>query len=453
MTATALKRQLGAVTVGSVVVGNMLGSGIFFTPGELAAVAQHTWQVYFVWVLCGLITLCGALTLAELSSEFPDSGSTFHIIRAGFGPFWSLLKIWMEMWVNGPGSVAGVAIVFGQFLAPLIGPSISPAMWGVAAILFFTVINLLGIRWGGGMQVVLTVTKITALLALVFGSFLLASPAPTISTIPTPENGLLHLFRVIGLGVAAVLFTYDGWIDVTHTAGEVKNPRRNLPLGLIGGVCGILVLYVLVNYCYLRVVPLSEMKQSGTLAAAVVAQRTFGDSGQKFLSGLMVISIFGALGGLIMTLPRLFFAGASQYLGAGSNFFFRGLSTVSKRTAVPYGAILFCSALSILALLVFQSFSRLVNFLVVPLQLCNILMVASVYRLRRKGAPHTGFRTLGYPVVPAVFILVMAVFLISAIVFNPKDTFIGIGLTCTGVPVYWWMKAKNKEQTLKQPLD
>jgi amino acid transporter len=239
------------------------------------------------------------------------------------------------------------------------------------------------------------------------------------------------------------LFTYDGWIDVTHTAGEVKNPQRNLPLGLIGGVCGILVLYVLVNYCYLRVVPLSEMKQSPTLAAAVVAQRTFGDSGQKFLSGLMAISIFGALGGLIMTLPRLFFAGASQYLGAGSNFFFRGLSTVSKRTAVPSGAILFSSALSILALLFFQSFSRLVNFFVVPLQFCNILMVACIYRLRQREAPPSGYRTPGYPVVPAVFVLVMAVFLISAIVYNPKDTLIGIGLTCSGVPVYLWMKAKN----------
>jgi amino acid transporter len=445
MTAPSLKRQLGAVTVGAVVVGNMLGSGIFFTPGELAAVAQHTWQVYFVWVICGLITLCGALTLSELCSDFPDSGSTFHIIRAGFGPFWGFLKIWMEMWVNGPGSVAGVAIVFGQFLAPLIGSSISPAWWGVAAILFFMVINLLGIRWGGGMQVVLTVTKIAALLALVFGSCWLASRPAAASTVSNPQNGLLSLFRVIGLGVAAVLFTYDGWIDVTHTAGEVKYPQRNLPLGLIGGVCGILVLYVLVNYCYLRVVPLSEMKQSPTLAAALVAQRTFGDSGQKFLSGLMVISIFGALGGLIMTLPRLFFAGASQYVGAGSNFFFRGLSTVSKRTAVPHGAILFFSALSILALLFFQSFSRLVNFFVVPAQFCNILMVACIYRRRQKEAPHTGYRTPGYPVMPAVFILVMTVFVLSAIVYNPKDTLIGIGLTCTGVPVYLWMKAKNKE--------
>jgi amino acid transporter len=446
MTTPSLKRQLGAVTVAAVVAGNMLGSGIFFTPGELAAVAQHTWQVYFIWILCGLITLCGALTLAELSSDFPDSGSTFHIIRAGFGPFWGFLKIWMEMWVNGPGSVAGVAIVFGQFLSKLLGASVSPALWAVAAILFFMVINLLGIRWGGGTQVVLTVTKITALLALVFGSLLFASPAIAPPSIPDPQNGLIAFLRVVGLGVAAVLFTYDGWIDITHAAGEVKNPQRNLPLGLIGGVCGILILYVLVNYSYLRVVPLSEMKQSSTLAAAVVAQRTLGDSGQKLLSGLMMISIFGALGGLIMTLPRLFFAGASQYLGAGSNFFFRGLSTVSKRTAVPYGAILFSSALSILALLFFQSFSRLVNFFVVPVQFCGILMVASIYRLRDKAGPKTGYRTPGYPVVPAIFVLVMALFLLSAIVYNPKDTLIGIGLTATGVPVYLWMRTRKIEE-------
>jgi APA family basic amino acid/polyamine antiporter len=222
----------------------------------------------------------------------------------------------------------------------------------------------------------------------------------------------------------------------------VTNPQRNLPLGLIGGVCGILVLYLLVNYCYLRVVPLSEMKQSPTLAAAVVAQRTFGDSGQKFLSGLMVISIFGALGGFIMTLPRLFFAGASQSLGASSNFFFRGLATVSKRTAVPYGGILFSSALSILALLFFQSFSRLVNFFVVPVQFCNILMVACIYRLRQKGAPHTGYRTLGYPLVPALYIAGAVVILAVLFAFRTATTWPGLIIVLLGVPVYLLWKPK-----------
>jgi APA family basic amino acid/polyamine antiporter len=195
----------------------MLGTGIFFTPGELASVAESPWQVYFFWGLCGAITLCGALTLAELTTLLPRAGASYHIIREGFGPFPAFLKIWVEMWLSGPGSVAGVAIVLGEFAVrrPAAPSAVSATAWGALAIAGLAVVNLCGVRWGGRTQVVLTIVKIAGLLALVLGSLLLATPAaPTGAAEAAKAEGasLFGFVRLVGLGVAAVLFTTTaGW--------------------------------------------------------------------------------------------------------------------------------------------------------------------------------------------------------------------------------------------------
>jgi APA family basic amino acid/polyamine antiporter len=174
--------------------------------------------------------------------------------------------------------------------------------------------------------------------------------------------------------------------------------------------------------------------------AATVATAAYGARGAPLLNGLMVVSIFGALGGLVMTLPRLFFTLAEAHVGAVQGLgrhFFRGLSHVSPRTVVPSGAILFTVSTSIAALLFFGTFSRLVNFLVVPLQLANILMVSALFRLRKRNGPPAGYRTPGYPLTPIVYIVVMAGFLVSAMIYQPADTLIGVALASTGIPVYW----------------
>ena len=427
-------------------MGDMLGSGVFFTPGELAAVAQAPWQVYFFWGLCGLITLCGALTLAELTVLLPHAGASYHAIREGFGPFWGFIKIWIEMWVSGPGSVAGLAVVLGEFVVRLLGEHSGPSapVWSALAIAAFAAINLLGVQWGGRAQVALTTIKLLGLLLLVGGSLLLtdAGAAP-VGPATTGSASLLGLVRLVGLGVAVVLFSYDGWVDVSHVAGEVADPRRNLPLGLGLGVFGVTLLYLIVNHAYLRVVPLEAMRAAPNTVAATVALAAFGAAGGQVLNGLMMVSILGALGGLVLTLPRLYFAAAAQYArptaGHRSSPFFRALSRVSTK-GVPAGSVLFCAALSIAALFLFGTFRRLVTFFVVPVHVVNILMVASVFRLRRRAPPTDGrFFTPGYPVVPVVYILVLLLFLLSAVVYNPLDTLIGVAMTSTGIPVYLWI--------------
>ncbi len=152
-TGSPLKRHLGLGAVAAIVVGNMLGSGVFFTPGELAAVADHAWQVHFIWALSGLITLCGALTLAELCAWVPEAGASYHVITRGFGPFWGFLLVWLELWVSGPGAIASIAIALGEFLHRGTG-GFGPVAWGAAGIVFFALVNLAGVQWGGRTQIV-----------------------------------------------------------------------------------------------------------------------------------------------------------------------------------------------------------------------------------------------------------------------------------------------------------
>ena len=454
----SLQRKLGLWAVLAIVMGDMIGSGILFTPGALAAVALSEWQVYFFWALCGFITLCGALTLAELSALIPKAGVSYHALTEAYGPFAGFMQAWMMVLVSGPGAIAGVAILFGELANQVFGSGSSgmQLMWAAAAIVFFALINIRGAEWGGRTQIVLTSVKIAGLVALVAGGLFLAAPAvaPTAAVdLLTREEGLVGFLRFVGFGVAIVLFTYDGWIDASNIAGEVKNPNRNFPIAMGVGVILITLIYLLVNLAFLRVVPLEVMRDNPLLAATAVAEAAFGSAGGVALNLLMWISIFGALGGLIMTLPRLFYAAASEYvsLSAGTRLsaFFRTIAFLSPARSVPAGAILFAAGVSIAALFFFGSFSRIVTFFVVPFQFMNILMVSSIFKLRPMKSKPELFRVPGYPVVPAIFIVIMTLFMIAALIYNPLDSLIGIALTLAGAPVYRILAARRKEQTVE----
>lgn len=203
------------------------------------------------------------------------------------------------------------------------------------------------------------------------------------------------------------------------------------------------------NFAYLRVVPLEAMRAAPATVATTVALAAFGPVGGQVVNVLIIVSILGALGGLVMTLPRLYFAAAEQYRDttapSRASHFFRALAWVPARSAVPAGSVLFTAALSIIALCFFGTFGRIVTYFVVPVHVVNILMVASVFRLRRRlGNPATAYRTPGYPLVPAVYVFVLALFLVTAIAYNPMDTLIGMAMTATGLPVYLWISARGR---------
>ena len=453
-----LRRKLGFSTVLAVVMGDMLGSGIFFTPGQLAAVVSSEWQVYAFWLLCGLITLCGALTLGELSALLPRPGVAYHALNEAYGPFAGFMQVWMLILVSGPGAIAGVAILFGELANDVLAGGGQRAILAFAcgAIVFFLLVNLRGADWGGRTQIVLTAIKVAGLAALIVGGIFIATPAEPVGPEPVAAaSGLLDLFRIVGLGIAVVLFTYDGWIDASHIAGEVRDAERNFPLAMGAGVMGIMLIYLLVNFAFLRVVPLEAMREAPTLVATRVAEAAFGPYGGGLLAAFMTLSIFGALGGLVMTLPRIYYAAAAEYVGrAGGTVLgppFRAVAWVSPRSSVPAGAILTGGALAIVALFSFGSFSRIVTFFVVPFQFMNILMVSSIYRLRPRLGRGGAFSLPGYPVVPAVFIVVMSGFLLAALVYNPIDSLIGTALTLAGIPVYRMLTRREPPSGAAQP--
>jgi APA family basic amino acid/polyamine antiporter len=228
-------------------------------------------------------------------------------------------------------------------------------------------------------------------------------------------------------------------------AGEVREPGRNLPLGLGLGVLGIMLIYLLVNGAFLRVMPLPEMREQGASVGTRLALATFGPVGGQVVSGFIMISIFGAFGGLVMTAPRIVYAFAADYAGITrgrrGHAPFRALAYVSPRTFVPARAIVFVAVLSIVAVLFLGTFERLVAFIVVPLQFNNILLVAAVFRLRKRSRESSSsYLTPGYPVVPLVFIVVMGLLLLSAVAFNPFDCFMGIALNAAAAPVYFWIR-------------
>lgn len=442
-----LKRKLGMPVITAIVVGNVIGSGIFFTPGELARVASTEWQVYFIWTLCGLVTLFGALTLAELATLIPRAGVFYHTLNEAYGSFAGFLQGWIQILISGPGSVAGIAILFGELASQVFDTEGSQArvIWGIAAVFFFVLVNLRGVTWGGRTQIVLTAAKIMGIAILIAAGLFFAVPASDAAVPPQNSAGLdlTGLLRFAGLGVAIVFFTYDGWIDATHIAGEVRNPDRTFPRAMGLGVVTITIIYLLVNLAFLRVVPLHDMQANPGAVASIVASAAFGDIGATAINVLMWISIFGALGGLIMTLPRLCYATASDYVertaGTGIGAAFRGIAYVSPKSSVPAGATIFVGIAAIAALLFFGSFSRIVSFVLVPLQALSMLMISTIFILRPRLATPRTFRTPGYPWIPLIYIVVVGALLVSAVVYNPLDTLLGLSLALTAVPIHIYL--------------
>lgn len=449
----SLKRRLGSITIFSVVAGNIIGAGLFFTPGELAAVAETTWQVYFFWALCGFIVLCGALTFAELSILLPRPGVMYHSLNEAYGSFAGFFQGWVQILISGPGSIAGAAIFFGELTNQVLGVENNNLrlMWGALIIVFFAIINLRGISHGGKTQVVITAAKLIGILALIFGAIFLASPIEWTENIEplASEVSLWSTLQFIGLGVGIVLFTYDGWADASHLAGEVKDPKKNLPRGIATGVLAVIGIYLLINYAFLSVVPLEFMRENPTIIATTVAQAAFGDIGANIIQILICISIFGAVGGLVMAIPRLFYATVSDFKEPAANTvlkpLFNGLSHISPKTAVPSGAIIYSAGMAIFFLLFFGTFADIVTFLMVPLQFINIWIVSSIFILRPRLSKVDDFKTPLYPLIPCVFIFSMSILIISALIYNTEQSLYGIALSLTSIPVYLILKnAKAK---------
>ena len=430
-----LPRHLGIWSAVAVLIGSTIGSGIFRVPASVAEQLKDPGPVLFAWVLGGLIALFGALTLAELAGALPRSGGVFAYILESFGPLPAFLFGWSELTVIRASALGAIATIFAEYLGHFIRLSSMQVRWvAAAAVVVVGLLNYLGVNRAAVLMNVSTVAKYAALAALVLLAFTVGQGSASHFS-PAWSHGIN--LSLIGTALIAIMWTYDGWADLSFLGGEVKNPGRTLPMALITGTLGILLIYLLLNVAYIYLVPLNEMARS-PLIAATAAERIplLGRYAGGIISGVVMLSCFSTLIGSMMTGPRIFFAMADRGL------FFRSIARVSPRFQSPSVAIWLATALGVVYVLL-NDFQQLADKFILGIWPFYALAVGAVFVLRRtRPELPRPYRTWGYPVVPLLFLLASLGMVVNALWTDPVNTGITFGIILAGIPAYlawrWW---------------
>jgi basic amino acid/polyamine antiporter, APA family len=435
MTADRLPRRLGVWSVAAVVVGTMIGSGIFRVPAATASDAGAAGAMMVIWVLGGMMALFGALALAEVAALFPRAGGLYVYLREAYGPLTAFLYGWLCLIII-PSGCAAIALVFAEYLGRLLPLAESQARPVAAAVIAVLVAcNARSVGFGAGIQNLSTAAKVSAIFILTIAAFVLGpatggawSMAPGLS--PVSWSGF-------GLGLVTVLWAYNGWQDGAALAGEVRDPHWSMPRALIGGNLAVSAVYLAANAAYLRVLSMEEVSRS-PLVAADVAVRIFGPIGSASIAALVCLSTFSALNGVLMVYSRVFFAMAEDRL------FFSSVSAVHPRYATPYVSLFLLGGLSV-AYLATRTFEQLIETFILGSLPFWALAVAAVVVLRRtRPELPRPYRALGYPVVPLLFVLAMLALMLNSLYQRPGATLASLGAVLVGVPIYyWWTRARR----------
>jgi basic amino acid/polyamine antiporter, APA family len=429
VTRPRLTRELGTWSATAVVIGTIVGSGIFRVPGPVAADAGTAGSIVLLWVLGGVIALCGALSLAELATAFPHTGGMYVFLRDTYGRWAAFLFGWGMLVVN-PAAYAFVALIGAESLS-----SILPALRGwermVAAgsLVVLVAINIRPVRVGAAFLHTTTWLKVALLIGISGAAIVFAGravPEPAFELAPRSWAGF-------GLALVLVMGAYDGWQWVPQLAGEMRNPARSLPRALGGGVLIVIVVYLTANASNLLVLSVGEVAAS-TLVTADVATRVMGAAGASFVAGLILVSTFSANHAGMMADPRVFYAMAEDGL------FFRGVAAVHPRHRTPYVAVALIGAGGIVYLSV-RTFEELVSTLILGMWPFLALSVAAVLiQRRRQPSIPRPYRVPLYPVVPLVFLAACAGIFGNSFVQQPLFTTINLAALAAGLPVYWWWR-------------
>ncbi len=432
-----LPRKVGFWGAIAIMVGVVIGSGIFATP---TVIAQHLGNPYLIlslWLLGGLIALCGALTFAELASMLPRSGGIYVFLREGFGPCPAFVFGWTYMLITKPTAAGGIAIVFAIHFNKLTGLDLNPPLLTCAALFVLTLINVLGVRGSARFAIVLTTLKYTAIAAIIaVGVFaalrdLLSPGLPAAAVgfeiVPSPST----LFAAIVPVMAAIMWTYDGWSDVGAIAGEVKNPAKLLPRVFIVGTLSVIALYVLANAVYLWHIPLTEMRTTDTVAPLLLG-KLVGPAGAYAVTLLIILSALGSSHASVLTGARVTFAQARDGL------LFRFLGRIHPRYETPAVALWVQFTLSCAVVLWLGDFAKLAGGFVFTMWIFYGIGAVALFTLRaRRPLEPRPFRVPGYPIVPAIFILASLAMTALSILADPRTTLIWLGVLAAGVPVYF----------------
>jgi APA family basic amino acid/polyamine antiporter len=451
--AGGLKRELGLWGAASIVVGTIIGSGIFLVPTAMINQVGTPGMVFVVWIVGGFLSLAGALSYAELAAAMPEAGGEYVYLREAYGPFWGFVYGWTQMWVAKSGSVATLATAFFYYLAnfrpslegvlcvvPLpIGAAGGPLeirygqFLAIAVILLLGLVNYFGVKVGARLQITVTIVKVALIVATIAVGLL--APLPGLAAGPgrVPATGGLAGFFA---ALVAALWAYDGWNNLTMVSGEVRNPQRNLPPSLILGTAIVVALYLATNLAYFRVLSANDVASTNRVAAAMMA-RILGAPGAAAVSIAAMISIFAALNGSILSGARV------PYAMARDGLFFASAGRVHPTHRSPSVSILLMSAWS--AVLVLSGrYEQLFTYVIFANWILYAMSTASVIVLRRKrpGMPRP-YRTWGYPVLPVLFVLSATGLVLSTLVKSPRESLLGLALIVAGIPFYWYWKRRK----------
>lgn len=454
---TGLRRELGVWGAASIVVGTVIGSGIFLVPRRMVLETGSAELVFAVWIFGGLLSLAGALTYAELAAMMPEAGGEYNYLKAAYGPFWGFLYGWTQMWVAKSGSIATLASGFFYYLAnfrpeldatlfviPLpLGAGGAPLevsrgqLLAIGVILGLGWLNWFGIRVGGGVQVAVTALKVVLIAWIILVGLGSGSPAGVRAPLEGARGGVAGFFAAL----VAALWAYDGWNNLSMVASEVKAPQRNLPRALVYGTGAVMAIYLLTNAAYFRVLSPAEVASSDRVAA-VMMQRVLGAWGADVVSVAAMISIFAALNGSILSGSRV------PYAMARDGYFFRRFGAVHERHAAPGFSILALSAWSCV-LVLSGRYDQLVTLVIFPSWILYGMAAAAVMVLRRKmpDAPRP-YRAVGYPVIPLLFVAVAGFLTAQTLVNSARESLLGLGLILCGLPFYLFWNRQSRRRAM-----
>jgi APA family basic amino acid/polyamine antiporter len=438
-----LAPMMGLPHATAMVVGTILGASIFVQPSEISRHVASVAGMMLVWLAAGALTLCGALVCAELAAAFPETGGVYVFLRRLYSPAAGFLWGWAMFWSVHSGIIAALALVFARYAAFFV-PLEDAGVRGVAvgAVLALSAVNYFGVRPGSALQLVLTAAKLAAVALILVLFFALGGgrPAPPEPVPPPPVTA-----GEFALGVAAALFAYGGWHMVTYAAGETRAAWRTVPRALLLGTLTVTACYLALNAAYLYVLPPGEVAASARVAADA-AQALLGPRGGAAISALVLLSVFGALSGIVLAGPRVYYA------MAGDGLAFRWMGAVHPRFATPHLAIVLQAVWASL-LVATDTYRGLFSRVIYTEWLFFALLGMGIFRLRR-AAPAAAlgaagepprFRAWGYPAVPAIFVAAALGIVASHIVASPGESLTGLLLVALGLPVYsLWRHSRRK---------
>jgi basic amino acid/polyamine antiporter, APA family len=437
LSSSHLRRQLGFFDATMIVMGGIVGSGIFINPYVVARRVHTPLLILGVWLIGGALALAGAFIWAELATRMPESGGQYVYLREAYHPAVAFVYGWVLLLVTQTGGMAAVAVTFAKYFREITGIGGSDGAIAAAALLGLTAINCFGVRAGSNVQSAMMILKTAAIAALVVLGAILGGGA--IHPLPLLDQPVsFGLLRAIGAAMVPVAFAYGGWQTSTFVAGEMRDPRRDLSRGLVAGVSGVVLLYLAVNFVCLRVLGPAQLAGTTTPASAVM-RAALGDRGAVWLAAGIAISTLGFLSQGILTAPRVYYAMARD------GVFFRGIGWLAPGSGAPVPAIAMQGVLATIIALSGR-YEQILNY-VVSVDFISFGLTASslfVFR-RRDGKVHgEGIHLApGHPYTTALFVLTCASIVGSTIASSPANSAIGLSILLAGIPVYWyWSRAK-----------